>query len=197
MDVAPTTLEGNHVRLEPLKPQHADALLEVALDPRIWQFTTVMVRSTADMQKYIETALDWQKAGTAVPFVTMARDGGRPRVVGSTRFANIDKENRRAEIGWTWITPQYWRTVINTEAKYLMLRHAFETWKCIRVELKTSAKNERSRAAIARIGGKEEGTLRHHMINADGSYRDSVYFSILDDEWPEVKRRLEERLAQG
>jgi len=197
MDLAPITLQGDHVRLEPLKPQHADSLLEAARDPRIWQFTTALVLNAADMRKYIETALDWQKAGTAVPFVTIARDAAGDRVVGSTRFANIDKENRRAEIGWTWITPSYWRTVINTEAKYLMLRHAFEAWKCIRVELKTNAKNERSRAAIARIGGKEEGILRHHMINADGTYRDSVYFSILDDEWPDVKRRLEERLARG
>jgi RimJ/RimL family protein N-acetyltransferase len=199
MELAPIALEGDHVRLEPLTLQHAGALFAAALDPRIWQFTTVSIRTAADMQKYIETALDWQRGGTALPFVTMARNGreAEHRIVGSTRFANIDHENRRAEIGWTWITPEFWRTVVNTEAKYLMLRHAFETWKCIRVELKTSAKNERSRAAIARIGGKEEGILRHHMINADGSYRDSVYFGILDDEWPEVKRRLEERLARG
>jgi RimJ/RimL family protein N-acetyltransferase len=125
--------------------------------------------------------------------VTTERATGR--VIGSTRFANIDWEHRRAEIGWTWLNPRWWRTPINTEAKYLMLRHAFEEWKCIRVELKTAAKNARSRAAIARIGGKEEGTLRHHMIQPDGSYRDSVYFSILDDEWPDVKQRLEARLA--
>ena len=118
------------------------------------------------------------------------------RAIGSTRFGNIEPTHRRIEIGWTWIGRPWQRTVINTEAKYLMLRHAFEEWKCIRVELKTNAKNVRSRAAIARIGGKEEGTLRRHMINADGSYRDSVYFSILDDEWPNVKARLEERLGR-
>jgi RimJ/RimL family protein N-acetyltransferase len=194
MQLTPVTLEGEHVRLEPLRQEHIGALLEVGLEPRIWQFTSIVVRSEEDMRKYVETALEWQHAGTAVPFVTMTRDGRR--VVGSTRFANIDKENRRAEIGWTWLNPRYWRTAINTEAKYLMLRHAFEEWKCIRVELKTSAKNERSRAAIARIGGTEEGTLRRHMINYDGSYRDSVYFSIIDDEWPRVKKKLEERLGR-
>jgi RimJ/RimL family protein N-acetyltransferase len=121
---------------------------------------------------------------------------GTHKIVGSTRFANIEREHRRAEIGWTWLNPAYWRTAMNTEAKYLMLRHAFEQWKCVRVELKTHAKNTRSRTAIARLGAKEEGTLRHHMIQPDGSYRDSVYYSILDEEWPAVKKRLEERLAK-
>jgi RimJ/RimL family protein N-acetyltransferase len=194
MQLSAITLEGRHVRLEPLKAHHVDSLLKVALDDRIWQFTTSVVRNAADMRKYVETALDWHQAGTAVPFVTMTRDGHK--VVGSTRFANIDRDNRRVEIGWTWLSPEYWRTPLNTEAKYLMLSHAFEQWKCIRVELKTSSKNERSRAAILRIGAKQEGILRHHMINADGSYRDSVFFSVLDEEWPEVKRRLEEKLER-
>jgi RimJ/RimL family protein N-acetyltransferase len=194
MQLAAITLEGQHVRLEPLKAHHVEPLLKAASDPRIWQFTSNVISTAADMQKYVETALDWQNAGTAVPFVTMER--GSHRVVGSTRFANIDRDHRRAEIGWTWLNPDYWRTAINTEAKYLMLRHAFEQWQCIRVELKTAAKNARSRAAILRIGAKEEGTLRHHMIQPDGSYRDSVYFSVLDEEWPAVKKRLEERLAK-
>jgi RimJ/RimL family protein N-acetyltransferase len=194
MQLAAITLEGQHVRLEPLKAHHVEPLLKAARDPKIWEFTTVVMSTAADIQKYVETALDWQNAGTAVPFVTMER--GSHRVIGSTRFANIDRDHRRAEIGWTWLSPDYWRTPINTEAKYLMLRHAFEQWKCVRVELKTNAKNARSRAAILRIGAKEEGTLRHHMIQPDGSFRDSVYFSILDEEWPAVKRRLEERLAR-
>ena len=104
-------------------------------------------------------------------------------------------EHKRVEIGWTWIAPAWQRTVVNTEAKYLMLRHAFETWRCGRVELKTNARNQRSRQAILRIGAKEEGTLRNHMVNPDGSFRDTVYFSIIDSEWPEVKRLLEEKLA--
>ena len=194
MQLAAITLEGNHVRLEPMRVGHIPALNKAAADPRIWEFSSAVARTPLEMQKYVDTALDWQQAGTAVPFVTMTKDGHE--VIGSTRFANIDVANRRAEIGWTWLNPQWWRTAINTEAKYLMLRHAFETWKCIRVELKTAAKNVRSRTAILRLGAKEEGILRHHMIQPDGSYRDSVYFSILDDEWPEVKRRLEAVLAK-
>ena len=194
MQLAAITLEGQRVRLEPLKAHHVEPLLRAASDPRIWQFTSNIISTAADMQKYVEAALDWQNAGTAVPFVTMER--GSHRVIGSTRFANIDRDHRRAEIGWTWLNPEFWRTAINTEAKYLMLRHAFEQWKCIRVELKTAAKNARSRTAILHLGAKEEGTLRHHMIQPDGSYRDSVYFSILAEEWPAVKKQLEERLAR-
>lgn len=193
MQLASITLEGQHVRLEPLKPHHFSALMKAAADPKIWEFTTAVARNATEMQKYIETALDWQQAGTAVPFVTV--DKKSHEVVGSTRFANIDMANRHVEIGWTWLNPKWWRTVINTEAKYLMLGHAFEQWKCVRVELKAALKNERSRAAILRLGAKEEGTLRRHMLQPDGSWRDTVYFSILDDEWPDVKRKLEQRLA--
>lgn len=186
-------LEGRYVRLEPLAPSHADALARAALDPRIWEFTSSIIRDANEMRKYVEDALQLQRSGTAVPFATIDRASNE--VVGSTRFGNIDKENRRAEIGWTWINPRWWRTAINTEAKYLMLRHAFERWRCIRVELKTAAKNQRSRNAILRIGATEEGILRHHMIQPDGSLRDSVYFSILADEWPAVKARLESAIA--
>jgi len=195
MQLASITLEGRHVRLEPLNAHHVDALTKAALDPKIWEFTSSVIRNAGEMQKYVEEALGLQHAGTAMPFATVDRDSGT--VIGSTRFGNIDVTNRRAEIGWTWLTPKWWRTAINTEAKYLMLRHAFEHWKCIRVEFKTAAKNQRSRAAILRLGAKEEGILRHHMIQPDGSYRDSVYFSILDDEWPQVKRQLEESLGMS
>ena len=193
MQLAPITLEGQHVRLEPLHLQHADALAGV-LDPRIWEFTSSILRNADEVRKYIETALAWQRAGTAIPFVTM--DRATHQVIGSTRFENINVANRRAEIGWTWLNPRWWRTAINTEAKYLMLGHAFEQWKCVRVEFKAVANNRRSRNAILRLGAREEGTLRRHLIAHDGSYHDSVYFSILDDEWPEVKRRLEERLGR-
>ncbi len=195
MQPTPITLEGGHVRLEPLRPDHVEALVEVALDPRIWEFTSASLRSVDDVRKYVDTALAWQHAGTAVPFATI--DRATQHVIGSTRFENIHVANRRAEIGWTWLNPRWWRTPINTEAKYLMLRHAFEYWKCIRVEFKAAATNQRSRTAILRLGAKEEGVLRRHMVRSDGSYSDSVYFSILDDEWPDVKRRLEERLARG
>jgi RimJ/RimL family protein N-acetyltransferase len=194
MQLAAITLEGKHVRLEPMRVGHIAALNKAAADPRIWEFTSAVARTPAEMQKYVDTALDWQQAGTAVPFATMTRD--THEVIGSTRFANIDVTNRRAEIGWTWLHPKWWRTAINTEAKYLMLRHAFETWNCIRVELKTGTKNVRSRDAILRLGAKEEGVLRRHIIQPDGSYRDTVYFSILDDEWPDVKQKLETLLAK-
>lgn len=185
-------LEGRHVRLEPLQARHADALLPAALDPRIWEFTSTQIQTATDMQKYVETALGWRRAGTAAPFATVETGSGT--VIGSTRFENIDVANRRVEIGWSWLNPRWWRTPINTEAKYLMLRHAFEQWSCIRVEFKTWVKNQRSRAAILRLGAKEEGILRRRMVHSDGSARDAVYFSILDDEWPAVKDRLEKRL---
>jgi len=187
------TLEGRVVRLEPLGLHHFDALCEVGLDPSLWALTTVAIRTRDDLRRYLETALADQAAGVALPFATVVRDGGV--VVGSTRFGSIVPEHKRVEIGWTWITPRWQRTAVNTEAKYLMLRHAFDVWGCRRVELKTSARNARSRAAMLRIGATEEGTLRKHMINADGSARSSVYFSVIDDEWDRVRAHLEKLLA--
>lgn len=185
----PLTLQGKHVRLEPLLPSHLDALVAVGLEEDLWRWTVSQIRTRDDMRAYIQEALQAQASGTALPFVTI--DQRSNRIAGSTRFANIDREHRRAEIGWTWVASPWQRTAINTEAKYLMFCHAFETWGCIRVELKTDALNARSRAAIVRIGGTEEGTFRNHMITESGRIRDTVYFSILDREWPEVKRRLE------
>lgn len=191
--VEPVVLEGTHVRLEPLSLDHYQALCAVGLDGELWKVTASNVRTRDDMRSYIETALRWQSEGTALPFATI--DSSSNKVVGSTRFANIDKRHRRLEIGWTWIARPWQRTPLNTEAKYLMLRHAFEMMGCIRVEFKTDSINERSRAAILRIGAKEEGTLRNHMITASGRIRHTVYFSIIDSEWPEVKKKLEEKLA--
>lgn len=193
MRVEPIRLAGRRVVLEPLSLEHVDALCAIGFDPEIWRYTTARLGDAGEMRRYVETALQWQRDGTAVPFATVDRASGR--VVGSTRFANIDREHRRAEIGWTWIARDFQRTHVNTEAKYLMFRHAFETWGCRRVELKTSSLNTRSRAAILRLGAVEEGTFRKHMINPDGSSRDTVYFSITDDEWPGVKSRLEGRVA--
>src|SRR5688500_2762100 len=178
MDLTPVTLEGRYVRLEPLRLSHIPALNAAANDARIWEFTSAVARTPLEMQQYVDTALDWQQAGTAVPFATMTKDARE--VIGSTRFANIDVINRRAEIGWTWINPKWWRTAVNTEAKLLMLQHAFERWKCVRVELKTGTKNQRSRDAINRLGAKEEGILRRHILQPDGAWRDTVYFSILE-----------------
>ena len=189
MNLAPVMLEGHVVRLEPLRIEHLDALTVVGLEPSLWAVTTTRITSRDDMRAYIETALAEQRDGTALPFATVERATGT--VVGSTRFANVVREHARAEIGWTWIAPRWQRTGVNTDAKTLMLRHAFEVMGCRRVELKTNALNARSRAAMLRIGCTEEGTLRKHMINADGSARDSVYFSVIDDEWPRVKAHLE------
>jgi RimJ/RimL family protein N-acetyltransferase len=189
MNLSAIVLEGRHVKLMPMQAHHVDALWAAAQDSRTWEFSSAVIRSHEQCQKYVETAISWMSAGTAVPFVTM--DRATNAVIGSTRFANIDWPNKRAEIGWTWINPKFWRTGINTEAKYLMMRHAFEEWKLMRVEYKTGHKNIRSQTAIERIGGVREGTLRKHMIQPDGSIRDSVYFSVLDDEWPAVKARLE------
>jgi RimJ/RimL family protein N-acetyltransferase len=189
MNLAPVTLEGRVVRLEPLGLEHLGALCAVGLEPSLWAFTTIQITTPAEMRGYVDTALAEQRAGTALAFATVDRATGT--VVGTTRFANAVHEHARVEIGWTWVAPRWQRTGVNTEAKLLMLRHAFEVLRVRRVELKTSALNLRSRAAIRRIGATEEGTLRKHMINADGSARHSVYFSVLDDEWPAVQARLE------
>lgn len=173
--------------------EHLDQLCEVGLDPELWRWSTSLVRTREDMSRYVETAIRERTAGTALPFATIATASGR--LIGSTRFGNIDRLNRRVEIGWTWVGVPWQRTAANTEAKYLMLRHAFETLGCIRVELKTDSLNDRSRRAILRIGAKEEGTLRNHMLVHDGRYRHSVYFSVIDSEWPGVKEALEEKLA--
>jgi len=193
MAVEPVTLEGKFIRLEPLSMAHYEQLCEAGSDPEIWRWTTSTGFSPDDMRVYIQTALRWQAEGHALPFATIETSSSQ--AVGSTRFGNIDKNHHRVEIGWTWIHPQWQRTPVNTEAKYLMLRHAFEILGCIRVELKTDVLNERSRQAILRIGAKQEGIFRNHMI-INGRVRDSVYFSIIDTEWPDVKTRLEEKLAR-
>lgn len=189
MNLTPVTLEGASVRLEPLSLTHLDALLEAGADPTIWEYMPSNCLTREGMQEFIETALAWQRAGTALPFATVDAKSGK--VVGSTRFGNIVPEHKRVEIGWTWLSPRWQRTSINTEAKFLMMRHAFEQLGCNRVELKTNASNVRSRNAILRIGAKEEGTLRSHMVNPDGSLRDTVYFSVIVPEWPEVRARLQ------
>jgi RimJ/RimL family protein N-acetyltransferase len=192
MKIQPTILDGRHVRLEPLELDHLDGLAEIGLDQRIWRWNPHQVRTRDDMREYIEEALRAQQHGEALPFAIMERDSGL--AVGSTRFGNIDPVNRRVEIGWTWLTPSWQRTALNTEAKYLMLSHAFDTWGCARVEFKTDAMNDASRHAILRIGANEEGTLRKHMLTSSGRWRDSVYYSILDTEWPAVRESLKKKL---
>ena len=196
MRVEPVTLEGRHVRLEPLSlERHGEGLLEVGLDPDLWQWTVTKVERAADLRRYLDAALAEQAAGRALPFATIERTSSQ--VVGCTRFMDIAVPHRRVEIGSTWIAKPWQRTAANTEAKYLMLSHAFETWGCVRVELKTDARNERSRRAMLRLGLVQEGTHRKHMITEHGEPRDSVYFSVVDDEWPAMKERLERLLARG
>jgi N-acetyltransferase len=195
--VTPIMLEGSVVRLEPIRREHAEIFWEIAKDALddIFQWIPYRMKTREDFQRVVAKALDEQERGESVVFATIERESGR--VIGSTRFMNIDRINRRVEIGSTWIAPAWQRTAVNTEAKYLMLRHAFEVWKCIRVELKTDGLNQKSRNAILRIGAREEGTLRRHLITWTGRVRDSVYFSILDSEWPEVKTALEQKLRSA
>ena len=194
MDILPVTLEGRHVRLEPLDlARHWDGLRAVGLEPELWRFTSALVREEADLRRYFEKAIEERDRGSAVPFVTVDRASGR--VAGSTRFGSIVTEHRRVEIGWTWLGSEFQRTALNTEAKYLMLRHAFETWGCMRVELKTSSTNLKSQAAMRRLGLVQEGLFRKWMFNDNGTPRDTMWFSCVDDEWPAMKARLEGMLA--
>jgi N-acetyltransferase len=191
----PVTLDGRYVRLEPLGLQHHAALCAVGLDERIWRWNPVhVIRTPEDMRGYIDNALRVQATGTALPFATWYKAANQ--FVGSTRYANIDTRNRTLEIGSTWIAPPWQRTAVNTDAKYLMLQHAFETLGCIRVEFKTDSLNERSRAAIRRLGATEEGTFRNHMITPSGRIRHSAYYSIIDADWPAVKANLLSKLER-
>jgi RimJ/RimL family protein N-acetyltransferase len=191
----PVTLEGTVVRLEPIRREHEQLFWDVAKNDveDIFRWIPYPMRTPEDFRKLVDKAFAEQNRGESVVFATLEHGSGK--VIGSTRFMNIDRANRRVEIGSTWIAPAWQRTAVNTEAKYLMLRHAFEVWRCIRVELKTDALNQKSRNAILRIGAKEEGMLRRHLVTWTGRVRDTVYFSVLDDEWPEAKRKLEEKLV--
>lgn len=192
MLITPVVLRGRHVRLEPLSTDHTERLSAVGLAPDLWKWIPTPVRTPEEMKAYVQTALAEQAAGSAIPFALIEESSGQ--VVGSSRYGNIDRLHHRVEIGWTWVAPAWQRTAINTEAKYLLLRHAFETLGCIRVELKTDSLNERSRAAILRIGAQQEGVFRNHMITASGRIRHTVYFSIIASEWPSLKGRLEAKL---
>jgi RimJ/RimL family protein N-acetyltransferase len=193
----PITLQGSVIRLEPIRREHAELFWQAAKDSLddIFQWIPYRMKTSEDFEQLVEKALGEQARGESVVFATVERSSGK--VIGSTRFMNIDRINRRVEIGSTWIAPGWQRTAVNTEAKYLMLRQAFEVWQCMRVELKTDALNQRSRNAILRIGAKEEGMLRKHLITWTGRVRDTAYFSILDTEWIGVKGQLEAGLKVG
>ena len=192
--VTPVTLEGSRVRLEPLEERHLDDLARVAFDAAVWRWTTGLPMDDAGLRAWLDATLANAAAGTEVPFATI--DPASDRAIGSSRFMTIAPEHRRVEIGWTWVGTAYQRTGANREAKLLQLTHAFETLDAERVEFKTHARNERSRAALLGIGATFEGVLRHHTIMPDGSNRDSAFYGVLAGEWPAVKARLEAELAR-
>jgi RimJ/RimL family protein N-acetyltransferase len=192
MNVNPVTLVGVRSRLVPLTMAHLDALWEAGDDPAIWTYFPFRPQTRGQMAEYLQKLLDDQRDGTSLPFTIIDTDTAR--VVGSTRLHNISVANRSAEIGTTWLSPEVWRTRMNTESKFLLLRHCFETWGMVRVQLKTDVRNERSQRAIERLGAVREGMLRRHWIMLDGHVRDSVLYSITDEDWPAIRDRLEERL---
>jgi RimJ/RimL family protein N-acetyltransferase len=196
MWVEPVILDGNYVRLEPMTEEHTQRLFLVGNDPSIWRYMLYGELTTEqNMGDWVKDILSRKAAGTDQPFVVIHKESGM--VAGATRYMEIRPQHRGLEIGGTWYGVQFQRTMVNTEAKYLLLRHAFETLGAIRVQLKTDLRNERSQRAIERLGAVREGILRNHMILEDGAYRHSVYFSILDAEWPAVKTRLADILGQS
>ena len=195
MNTFPVTLDGRHVRLEPLSMDHEAALIEATRDGELWNTQVTIIPRPEGIKDYIQFALDGLAQGNQLPFVIMRKTPDEDQIVGSTRFYEIFPKDRKCAIGYTWLGKSAQRTPINTECKLLLLTHAFETWECVRVELITDVLNEQSRTAILRLGAKQEGILRKHMILPSGRVRDSVFFSITDDEWPEVKSRLQTRLA--
>lgn len=194
MDIQRITLTGKHVRLEPLDEKHIPGLAEIGRGHDFWKFMLYgEMKTEADFRYFVDDLLAREKKGTDLPFTVIHLATGR--VAGSTRYLNIDRPNRGLEVGGTWYGPEFQRTAVNTECKYLLLTHAFETLKVIRAQIKTDSLNVRSQAAIERIGAVKEGVLRNHMITPDGRFRDSVFYSILDSEWAGVKKKLEEMLG--
>ena len=195
MDPQPITLTGQRVRLEPIDPQHAEDLYQVGQDEVIWRYlTTPPFSSLDDAQNWVKMCVDRMATGLRVQFAVVLPDKGK--AIGSTGYLDIDRPNRTLEVGMTWYGVDYQRTFVNTECKYLLLKHAFEDQSARRVCIKTDVNNTPSRRAIERIGGVQEGILRNHRINRDGSNRDSVYYSIIDEEWPRVKENLEKMMAR-
>src|SRR5205823_9475171 len=193
--IRPVTLEGRYVRLEPLAREHLDGIIAAGSFEEIWRWLSVRPVGREGFERWMDAALSARDAGTELPFTTIGVASGE--IVGATRYLNIAPESRRLEIGWTWITPRMQRSYVNTEAKYLQLRHCFEELGCRRVELKTDRRNEKSRNAMLRIGAQFEGIARKQMLTFDGTNRDNAWFAIIDDDWPAVKARLEEMLERG
>lgn len=195
MNVKPVVLTGEFVRLEPLTRDHVAGLTAVGLEDSIWEYMPYgLMRNEDDIRQWVSTILNRASEGTDLPFVVIHTASGR--VAGTTRYMEIRPEHHGLEIGGTWYGAEFRRTRVNTECKYLLLRQAFEEFNCIRVQLKTDSRNERSQRAIERIGAVKEGILRNHMILPDGQVRHSVYYSVLNSEWPHIKKKLEEMLAR-
>jgi len=193
--IQPVTLTGSVVRLEPMSEAHVPALAEIGTGQAFWDFMLYgNIQTLDDMRYWVRDILSRAERGTDLPFVAVHLASGR--VAGATRYLNIVPKDKGLEIGGTWYGLDFQRTAVNTECKYLLLQHAFETLGCIRVQLKTDLRNERSQKAIERIGAVREGVLRNHMILPDGRYRHSVFYSILDTEWPAAKQRLEEMMGR-
>jgi len=196
MKVEPVILEGKAVRLEPLAEAHTPGLAKVGLEPKIWQYMRYgSIKTEEQLLTWVRELLELQAQGTDLPFVVIYQSTGNP--IGCTRYLNIDPSNRSLEVGGTWYGLDYQGTLVNTESKYLLLKHAFETLECIRVWFKTDQRNKKSQRALERIGAVKEGVLRHHMILPDGYVRDSVVYSLLSEEWPQVKLKLEAKLNIG
>ena len=194
MDVSPITLEGEHVRLEPLTRAHAEPLVAAAADGELWNSAVTISPDHTSVDGYIEAALNGQSLGMELPFVIINKSSNE--VAGTTRFYEVRPKDRAAAIGYTWLAKSAQRTPINTEAKLLLLTQAFDVWRCVRVELITDVLNEQSRAAILRLGATQEGILRKHLTLPSGRIRDSVVFSIINEEWPDVRARLQSKLQR-
>lgn len=194
MFLQPVELQSETVKLLPLHQSHADGLVQAASDGSLWELWFTSVPSPASIQNYIAEALKQQEQGLSLPFVVVEKHSGK--IIGSTRFCHADAVNTRLEIGYTWYGKSYQRSSVNSECKLMLLQHAFETLKVIAVEFRTHWHNHGSRQAIARLGAKQDGVLRNHQQLPDGSYRDTVVFSIINSEWPSVKNNLMFRLAK-
>lgn len=193
--VTPVTLSGTNVILEPLSFEHLNGMIEAVKDGQLWNLWYTSIPSPEKVDAYIQTALSLKENAGWMPFVV--RETGTDKIIGSTRYCNVDEVNHRLEIGYTWYSESYQRTAVNTECKYLLLAHAFETLNAIAVEFRTHWHNHRSREAILRLGAKQDGVLRNHSKSADGIYRDTVVFSIINLEWATVKQSLEFKLKQS
>jgi N-acetyltransferase len=192
--IQPITLTGEHAILEPLALEHLHGIQEAVKDGELWKLWFTHVPSPETAEAAIKTALDLRENAGWMPFIV--REKATNKIIGSTRYCNVDEINHRVEIGYTWYSQSYQRTPVNTECKYLLLTHAFETLDAIAVEFRTHWHNHKSRAAIARLGAKQDGVLRNHQKSADGLYRDTVVFSIIDHEWPVVKKSLAHKLGR-